>query len=210
MDKDIQVSITVIKRLPKYYRYLGDLLNKGINRISSQELSNLTGFTASQIRQDLNNFGGFGQQGYGYNVEELHKQLGKILGLDKEYNAVIVGAGNIGYAIAYYRGFSDSGFKMAAIFDDNPDRIGTKYKDNKVRDVADLPEYLKNNKVDIGIITTHKDLAQKVADIFVDGGVKGIWNFATIDLDLPEEMVLENVRLTESLFTLSYYLKDNK
>lgn len=210
MDKDIQVSITVIKRLPKYYRYLGDLLNKGINRISSQELSNLTGFTASQIRQDLNNFGGFGQQGYGYNVEELHKQLGKILGLDKEYNAVIVGAGNIGYAIAYYRGFSDSGFKMAAIFDDNPDRIGTKYKDNKVRDVVYLPEYLKENKVDIGIITTHKNLAQKVADMFVEGGVKGIWNFATIDLNLPEEVVLENVRLTESLFTLSYYLKDNK
>jgi redox-sensing transcriptional repressor len=210
MDKDIQVSITVIKRLPKYYRYLGDLLGKGINRISSQELSNLTGFTASQIRQDLNNFGGFGQQGYGYNVEELHKQLGKILGLDKEYNAVIVGSGNIGYAIAYYRGFSDSGFKMVAMFDDNPDRIGTKYKENKVNDIKDLPEYLKNNKVVIGIITTHKDLAQKVADMFVAGGVKGIWNFATIDLDLPEEMVLENVRLTESLFTLSYYLKDNK
>ena len=210
MDKEIQVSITVIKRLPKYYRYLGDLLDKGINRISSQELSNLTGFTASQIRQDLNNFGGFGQQGYGYNVEELHKQLGKILGLDKVYNAVIVGAGNIGYAIAYYRGFSDSGFNMAAIFDDNPDRIGTKYKENKVRDVAELPEYLKNNKVDIGIITTHKDLAQKAADVFVEGGVKGIWNFATIDLNLPEEVVLENVRLTESLFTLSYYLKDSK
>ncbi len=210
MDKDIQVSITVIKRLPKYYRYLGDLLDKGINRISSQELSNLTGFTASQIRQDLNNFGGFGQQGYGYNVEELHKQLGKILGLDKEYNVVIVGAGNIGYALAYYRGFSDSGFKMAAIFDDNPDRIGTKYKENKVYDIKDLPEYLKNNKVDIGIITTHKNLAQKVADIFVEGGVKGIWNFATIDLNLPEQVVLENVRLTESLFTLSYYLKDNK
>ena len=210
MDKDIQVSITVIKRLPKYYRYLGDLLDKGINRISSQELSNLTGFTASQIRQDLNNFGGFGQQGYGYNVEELHKQLGKILGLDKEYNVVIVGAGNIGYALAYYRGFSDSGFKMAAIFDDNPDRIGTKYKENKVYDIKDLPEYLKNNKVEIGIITTHKNLAQKVADIFVEGGVKGIWNFATIDLNLPEQVVLENVRLTESLFTLSYYLKDNK
>lgn len=210
MDKDVQVSITVIKRLPKYYRYLGDLLNKGINRISSQELSNLTGFTASQIRQDLNNFGGFGQQGYGYNVEELQKQLGKILGLDKEYNAVIVGAGNIGHAIAYYRGFSDSGFKMKAIFDDNPNRIGTEYKDTQVLDLNDLGEYLKNNKIDIGIITTYKDIAQKVADVFVAGGVKGIWNFATIDLNLPEEVVLENVRLTESLFTLSYYLKDNK
>ena len=171
MDKDTQVSITVIKRLPKYYRYLGDLLKKGINRISSQELSNLTGFTASQIRQDLNNFGGFGQQGYGYNVEDLQTQLGKILGLDKEYNAVIVGAGNIGYAIAYYRGFSDSGFNMVALFDDNPKRIGTKYKETEVQDVKDLKDYLKNNKVDIGIISTHKDMAQKSADILVEGGV---------------------------------------
>lgn len=210
MDKDMQVSITVIKRLPKYYRYLGDLLTKSINRISSQELSNLTGFTASQIRQDLNNFGGFGQQGYGYNVEELHKQLGKILGLDQQYNAVIVGAGNIGYAIAYYRGFSDSGFNMVAMFDDNPNRIGTKYKEHQVNDLKDLGDYLKNNKVDIGIITTPKDIAQNVADIFIEGGVKGIWNFATIDLNLPEDVILENVRLTESLFTLSYYLKDNK
>ena len=210
MDKDTQVSITVIKRLPKYYRYLGDLLKKGINRISSQELSNLTGFTASQIRQDLNNFGGFGQQGYGYNVEDLQTQLGKILGLDKEYNAVIVGAGNIGYAIAYYRGFSDSGFNMVALFDDNPKRIGTKYKETEVQDVKDLKDYLKNNKVDIGIITTHKDMAQKTADILVEGGVKGIWNFATTDLVLPEDVVLENVRLTESLFTLSYFLKENK
>ena len=201
MDKDTQVSITVIKRLPKYYRYLGDLLKKGINRISSQELSNLTGFTASQIRQDLNNFGGFGQQGYGYNVEDLQTQLGKILGLDKEYNAVIVGAGNIGYAIAYYRGFSDSGFNMVALFDDNPKRIGTKYKETEVQDVKDLKDYLKNNKVDIGIISTHKDMAQKTADILVEGGVKGIWNFATTDLVLPEDVVLENVRLTESLFT---------
>ncbi|NLC03432.1 MAG: redox-sensing transcriptional repressor Rex [Tissierellia bacterium] len=210
MDKDTQVSITVIKRLPKYYRYLGDLLKKGINRISSQELSNLTGFTASQIRQDLNNFGGFGQQGYGYNVEDLQTQLGKILGLDKEYNAVIVGAGNIGYAIAYYRGFSDSGFNMVALFDDNPKRIGTKYKETEVQDVKDLKDYLKNNKVDIGIISTHKDMAQKTADILVEGGVKGIWNFATTDLVLPEDVVLENVRLTESLFTLSYFLKENK
>ena len=210
MDKDTQVSITVIKRLPKYYRYLGDLLKKGVNRISSQELSNLTGFTASQIRQDLNNFGGFGQQGYGYNVEDLQTQLGKILGLDKEYNAVIVGAGNIGYAIAYYRGFSDSGFNMVAIFDDNPKRIGTKYKETEVQDVKDLKDYLKNNKVDIGIITTHKDMAQKTADILVESGVKGIWNFATTDLVVPEDVVLENVRLTESLFTLSYFLKENK
>lgn len=210
MDKDVQVSITVIKRLPKYYRYLGDLLDKGTNRISSQELSDLTGFTASQIRQDLNNFGGFGQQGYGYNVEDLQKQLAKILGLDKKYNAVIVGSGNIGHAIAYYRGFSDAGFNVTEIFDEDPKRVGSKYKDREVKDLSELEDYLKHNKVDIGIITTHKDIAQKTANMLVAGGVKGIWNFATMDLELPDDIVLENVRLTESLFTLSYFLKDNK
>src|SRR5690554_1552933 len=116
MTKETQVSITVIRRLPKYYRYLSELLQKGINRISSQELSKLTGFTASQIRQDLNNFGGFGQQGYGYNVEELHKELGKILGLNKEYKAVVAGAGNLGNAIANYGGFKDAGFDIIGVF----------------------------------------------------------------------------------------------
>src|SRR5690554_8019564 len=124
MSRESQVSITVIRRLPIYHRYLGDLLKKGINRISSQELSNLTGFTASQIRQDLNNFGGFGQQGYGYNVEDLHRELGKILGLDHKFKAVLVGAGNLGQAIADYKGFEDAGFKVVSIFDRNPRVIG--------------------------------------------------------------------------------------
>ena len=182
MDRESKVSMTVIRRLPKYYRYLGELLNKGITRISSQELSKLTGFTASQIRQDLNNFGGFGQQGYGYNVEDLHKELGIILGLDKMYNAVIAGAGNLGQAIANYKGFEDAGFKVLSLFDKNPKMIGLKIRDIEIRDVDLLSQFIKDNDVEIGIITTPKDNAQEVADIYARSGIKGIWNFAPADL----------------------------
>ena len=208
MDKDSRVSITVIRRLPKYYRYLGDLLKKGINRISSQELSKMTGFTASQIRQDLNNFGGFGQQGYGYNVEELHNQLGRILGLDTVYNAVIAGAGNLGQAVANYKGFEDAGFKVLCLFDKNPKLIGLKIREIEIRDVDSLEEFIKENNVEIGIITTPKENAQDIADIYIKSGIKGIWNFAPADLKVPEDIIVENVHLNESLFTLSYFLKN--
>ncbi|MGM0396888.1 MAG: redox-sensing transcriptional repressor Rex [Bacillota bacterium] len=207
MVKDNKVSLTVIRRLPKYYRYLTDLLDKGVSRISSQELSVLTGFTASQIRQDLNNFGGFGQQGYGYNVEDLQRELGKILGLDQKYNAVIVGAGNLGQAIANYRGFEDAGFKVLSLFDRNPRVIGLKIRDIEIRDMDHIEEFIKENDVEIGIITTPKESAQQVADIYVKAGVKGIWNFAPTDINVPEDMIIENVRLNESLFILSYFLK---
>ena len=208
MEKDNKVSITVIRRLPKYYRYLGELLTKGINRISSQELSKMTGFTASQIRQDLNNFGGFGQQGYGYNVEELHNQLGKILGLETVYNSVISGAGNLGQAIANYKGFEDAGFKVLSLFDKNPKLIGLKIRDIEIRDVDTMIDFIKENDIEIGIITSPKDSAQDLADIYIKAGIKGIWNFAPTDLDVPEDMIVENVRLNESLFTLSYFLKN--
>lgn len=206
MEKDLQVSITVIRRLPKYHRYLTELLEKGIRKISSQELSNLTGFTASQIRQDLNNFGGFGQQGYGYNVEDLHRELGKILGLDKKYNAIIVGAGNLGQAIANYKGFEDAGFKVLSLFDRNPRMIGLKIRDIEVLDIETINDYIANHNVEIGIITTPKESAQKVADLYIQSGIKGIWNFAPTDLVHPDNIVVENVRLNESLFILSYFL----
>lgn len=208
MERDIKVSVTVIRRLPKYYRYLEDLLNRGTNRISSQELSKMTGFTASQIRQDLNNFGGFGQQGYGYNVEELHKQLGKILGLETVYRAVIAGAGNLGQAIANYKGFEDAGFKVLSLFDKNPKLIGLKIREIEIRDVDYMIQFIKDNKVDIGIITSPKENAQEITDMYIDAGVKAIWNFAPTDLTVPEYMIVENVRLNESLFALSYFLKN--
>lgn len=210
MDKDLQVSITVIRRLPKYHRYLSELLEKGISRISSQELSNLTGFTASQIRQDLNNFGGFGQQGYGYNVEDLHRELGKILGLDQQYNVVVAGAGNLGHAITLYRGFKEAGFNIVGVFDKNPDNPRYAGRNLEVKHLDGLEDFIKNNNVHIGVITTAKELAQEVADIYVRCGIKAIWNFATIDLAVPEDVALENVRLSESLYTLSYYLRNRE
>ncbi|WFA08721.1 redox-sensing transcriptional repressor Rex [Tissierella sp. Yu-01] len=208
MDRDSQISATVIRRLPKYHRYLSDLQDKGINRISSQELSNLTGFTASQIRQDLNNFGGFGQQGYGYNVDDLHRELGKILGLDKNYTAVITGTGNLGQAIANYKGIEDAGFKVVSLFDRNPKMIGLKIRDIEVRDIDNLENFVEENNVDIGIITVPKEGAQPIADRLVKAGIKGIWNFAPCDLVVPEDVIVENVRLNESILILSYFLKN--
>ena len=202
------ISMAVIRRLPKYYRYLGDLLSKDIQRISSKELSDIIGFTASQIRQDLNNFGGFGQQGYGYNIEDLHHEIGKILGLDRSYSAVLIGAGNLGQAIANYTGFKNAGFEIKALFDANPKVIGLKIRDFEILDSDSLEEYIKLNNIEIGILCVPKNGAQQLADRLVNAGVKGIWNFAPIDLKVSQDIIVENVNLTESLFTLSYLMKE--
>ncbi|NLJ78615.1 MAG: redox-sensing transcriptional repressor Rex [Tissierellia bacterium] len=209
-DKENRISITVIRRLPKYHRYLGELLKRGINRISSKELSDLTGFTASQIRQDLNNFGGFGQQGYGYNVEELHAQLGKILGLDRIYKTVIVGSGNLGQAISNYSGFKEAGFEILSLFDKNPKVIGLNIRGVEIRDVDILEDYIKENDVEIGVITTPRENAQDIADIYSRSGIKAIWNFAPADIKVDENIIVENVHLSESLFILSYFLKNTE
>ncbi|MBC2575116.1 redox-sensing transcriptional repressor Rex [Peptostreptococcus canis] len=203
------ISMAVIRRLPKYYRYLADLLSKDIQRISSKELSDIIGFTASQIRQDLNNFGGFGQQGYGYNVEALHREIGKILGLDKKYNAILVGAGNLGQALTNYSGFKNAGFDIKAVFDANPKIIGLKLRDYEIMDSDKLEEYIVEHNVDIAILCIPKNGAQDVADKIVNAGVKGIWNFAPIDLEVPNHVIVESVNLTESLFTLSYLMKED-
>ena len=202
--------MAVIRRLPKYHRYLGDLLDKDVQRISSKELSDIIGFTASQIRQDLNNFGGFGQQGYGYNVEALHKEIGNILGLNKIYKSVLIGAGNLGQAIANYAGFRKSGFEIKALFDANPRMIGLKIKDFEVLDSENLESFVKENDIDIAILCIPKNGAQDIVDRLVKVGVKGIWNFAPIDLEVPKGVIVENVNLTESLFTLSYLMKENE
>ena len=204
------ISMAVIRRLPKYHRYLGDLLDKDVQRISSKELSDIIGFTASQIRQDLNNFGGFGQQGYGYNVEALHKEIGNILGLNKIYKSVLIGAGNLGQAIANYAGFRKSGFEIKALFDANPRMIGLKIKDFEVLDSENLESFVKENDIDIAILCIPKNGAQDIVVRLVKVGVKGIWNFAPIDLEVPKGVIVENVNLTESLFTLSYLMKENE
>lgn len=208
MDKKKNISMAVIKRLPKYHRYLSELLKNDVDRISSKELGEKIGFTASQIRQDLNCFGDFGQQGYGYNVKELYSQISSILGLTREYKTVIIGAGNIGQAIANYTRFEKIGFTLEGIFDINPKLIGIKIRDIEIKDIDFLQEFLTANKIDIGIICVPNSNAQKVCDLLVNNGVKGIWNFAPIDLNVPEEVVVENVHLSDSLMTVSYLMKD--
>lgn len=200
--------MAVIKRMPRYYRHLAELLRNDVDRISSKELSEKIGFTASQIRQDFNNFGGFGQQGYGYNVRELFTETGKILGLDKSYKTVIVGAGNIGQAIANYTRFDKFGFDLKAIFDANPKLIGLQIRDVEILDIDLMDEFLTKNQIDIGIICVPTSVAQKAVDTLVRGGVKGVWNFAPIDIQVPKEIALESVHLSDSLLTLVYLMND--
>lgn len=209
MDKKKNnISMAVIKRLPKYHRYLQELLKNDVDRISSKELSEKIGFTASQIRQDLNCFGDFGQQGYGYNVKDLYNEISGILGLTKDYKTIIIGAGNIGQAIANYTRFERLGFSLDGIFDANPKLFGIRIRDIEIQDIDNLPQFLKGNKIDIGIICVPKNSAQKVATLLVENGVRAIWNFAPTDLAVPADIVVENVHLSESLLTLTYLLKD--
>ncbi|SHK57340.1 redox-sensing transcriptional repressor Rex [Paramaledivibacter caminithermalis] len=210
MNGRTKISMAVIRRLPKYHRYLKDLLDRDIKRISSKELSDIIGFTASQIRQDLNNFGGFGQQGYGYNVEELYYEIGKILGLDKTYNTIIVGAGNLGQALANYTNFDKSGFHVKALFDINPKVFGIKIRDIEIKDMDYVGPFIKENDIDIAILCTNKDSAQEVAEILVSNGIKAIWNFAPTDLRVPDDVVVENVHLVESLLTLTYLYRSDE
>jgi len=202
------ISKAVIKRLPRYYRYLGELIESGIERISSGELSELMRVTASQIRQDLNNFGGFGQQGYGYNVQYLYEEIGKILGLDRMHTLIIIGAGKLGQALANYVNFEKRGFKIIGIFDNNQDLKGQQIRDLKIQTLDELPSFLEQNTVEIATLTMPKESALEVIDTLVSHNIKGIWNFAHVDLNLrvPSDVIVENVHLSESLMRLSYRL----
>ena len=206
-----KISKAVIKRLPRYYRYLEDLIDEGIERISSGDLSKRMNVTASQIRQDLNNFGGFGQQGYGYNVEYLHDEIGKILGLETEHSMVIIGAGNLGQALAKYPYFSQIGFKIKGIFDVNKDLEGVLVNNNPVRRLDELEGFLKENDIEIAVLAIPKETVEETAEILVENGVKAIWNFVHTDLNLrlPKDIVVENVHLSDSLMRLSYNLTEH-
>lgn len=205
-----RISNAVIKRLPRYRRYLKELKKKNVEKISSNELSRMIGYTASQIRQDLNNFGGFGQQGYGYNVDELYNEISNILGLDKNYKMVIVGAGNLGQAIANYTYYYKSGFIVDGIFEVNPRLIGIKINDIDVMDYENMVSYVEENNIDIGIICTSKENAQEVADRLCFAGATGIWNFAPVDLEVPSHVSIENVHLSDSLHFLAYHMSKSK
>ena len=204
------ISRAVIRRLPRYYRYLGELLENGVERISSSDLSKRMKVTASQIRQDLNNFGGFGQQGYGYNVKYLYTEIGKILGLEENHNFIIIGAGNLGQALANYTSFENRGFILKGIFDVNPRLEGVTIRGVQIRMMDELSSFIRDNDVEIGVLTIPKEKAIEVANLLVDNGVRAIWKFAHTDLNLPDNVIVENVHLSESLMQLSYNISRYK
>ncbi|MCC8127629.1 MAG: redox-sensing transcriptional repressor Rex [Clostridiales bacterium] len=199
-----EISKAVIARLPRYYRYLGELMESGVDRISSNELSRRMNVTASQIRQDLNNFGGFGQQGYGYNIKYLYSEIAKILGIDRQHNLIIIGSGNLGQALANYANFEKRGFLIKGMFDINPRLIGLVVRGIEIRGVEDLETFIRENEVQMAALTIPKNKAPEIADRLVNAGIKGIWNFAHVDLQVPDDVVVENVHLSESLMRLSY------
>lgn len=206
--KKKNISLAVIRRLPRYLRYVEELIKHDIMRISSSELSQRMGYTASQVRQDFNNFGGFGQQGYGYNTQVLYENLVKILGLDKNFKMVIAGVGNLGLALANYRNFYEKGFRLIGLFDIDPNKIGKNVRDLKILHVSKLREFIKKNEVDIGVLCVPSDVAQEVANLMIEGGIKGIWNFTAKEIDKHDEVIIENVHLIDSLMVLSYRLNE--
>ena len=211
MDSEKKISPAVINRLPRYYRYLGDLLESDITRISSKELSAKMNITASQIRQDLNNFGGFGQQGYGYNVKYLYEEIGKILGLNQQHNIIVIGAGNLGQALANYVKFEKLGFMIIGLFDVNPALDGVTVRGIKIRMLDELEDFCRENKVDIAALTMPKEKADAIANRLVGLGIHAIWNFAHVDLELiNKDVVVENVHLSDSLMQLSYNIVKNQ
>ncbi len=209
MEARNKVSEAVVRRLPGYYRALGGLEKDGIARISSQELSVRMGLTASQIRQDINCFGALGQQGYGYNVTELRRRIGEILGLEREYHVVVVGAGNIGRAVASYQGFARLGFHVAALFDANPALAQHGGPGAPVYPIEKLSAYLAEHPADIGVIATPAEAAHEAAGLLTAGGVRALWNFAPVDLQAGPECTVQNVQLTDSLLVLTYHMQND-
>lgn len=209
MTTEPKISRAVIRRLPKYYRYLGEVYDSGVKRISSKELSKIMNITASQIRQDLNNFGSFGLQGYGYNIELLYDEIGRILGLDKSHKLVVIGCGHIGQAIMNYQSFSSRGFVFTAAFDNDPKIIGTKINEVDVLDVKDLEKYLLENEVDIVCLTLPKCDFKDIINTINNSSVTGVWNFTNMEIHFREGIQTENVHLMDSLMTLSYRIDED-
>ena len=213
MDKKLPkktISQAIIRRLPRYYRYLAELKASDVERISSSDLAKMMGVTASQIRQDLNNFGGFGQQGYGYNVQKLHDEISRILGIDRVHNIVVIGAGNFGRALAGYSYFARSGFCIRGLFDRNPELIGKTFGGIQVYPMEELESFIKKNNIEIAALTVPQEAAREIGEQVCAYGIKGIWNFAHTDLQVPKNVVVENVHLSESIMRLSYNLVNRR
>lgn len=197
-----KVSPAVVRRLPQYFYYLQTLEKDGVEKISSKQLSEITGFTASQIRQDLNHFGGFGQQGYGYRVSELKNSIYEIIGLNNSFNVVIVGYGRIGQALYNYSGFETTEFNIIGVFDLEEKEIDGV----NVKSVDNLEDFLDSNEVDILVLTVPKEAAQDVVDKLEGKNIKGIWNFVPQSLDIKSNIPIENIQISDSLYTLIYYM----
>lgn len=206
--QDYKISDAVIRRLPKYYRYLSELEAYGTEKVSSSRMSKDMNLNASQIRRDLNCFGGFGQQGYGYQVSRLRQEIMRILDIGSSHRAVILGAGNIGQALVKYRHFGDEGYRIIGVFDADKAAIGKDIDGIIVRPMYAMAEFVAENEVDIGIIAVPKQYAQGLADELVALGVKGIWNFAPIDVEARRGVSVENVHLSDSLYVLSYHMRE--
>lgn len=204
------ISNSVIKRLPRYYRFLGELKTLGFTRISSRELSERMGLTASQIRQDLNCFGGFGQQGYGYNIEILQFEIAKILGIDRPKNTILIGMGNLGRAVTLHINFESKGFRLAGLFDSKESLVGQVVKNLPIRNTSTLDEFCRENRPEVAILCIPKEAAKDIADQLVKLGIKGFWNFSHYDLSLDfEDVKVENMHFGDSLMTLSYRLNND-
>ncbi|NLL53375.1 MAG: redox-sensing transcriptional repressor Rex [Peptococcaceae bacterium] len=204
------ISSAVRRRLPRYYRYLSTLLELGISKISSKDLGNRMGITSSQVRQDFSSFGGYGLQRYGYDVESLHQEIGNILGLNTIRNMIIIGAGSLGQALAKHKEFEKKGFKVIAIFDVKTELIGQKITEHEIRHLDSLPHFLENNQVDIAILTIPENFGREVAAYITELGIKAIWNFVPIELKTPDDVIVENIHLIDSLMVLGYNLKHKR
>ncbi len=204
------ISMSVIRRLPRYYRFLGELKSQGFTRISSKALADRMGLTASQIRQDLNCFGGFGQQGYGYNIDMLEEQIAEILGIPNKYGCVIIGAGNLGRAIATHMNFEERGFHLAAIFDKNESLAGRLVAGLPIRHISGLDDFCKNEKPTVAMLCVPQEAAESIGDQLVGLGIKGIWNFSHHDFGEMDGVAIENVHLGDSMMTLCYRVSQLK
>ncbi len=203
------ISNSVIKRLPRYYRFLGELKSQGVTRTSSRELSEKMGLTASQIRQDLNCFGGFGQQGYGYNIEVLQSEIAHILGLDKPKSIILIGMGNLGRAVAMHMNFESKGFHLVGLFDEKESLVGQVVKNQPIRSTAVLDEFCRENLPQAAILCIPQEAAQKISSQLIKLGVKAFWNFSHYDIAINNSNVkVENVHLGDSLTRLSYKMNE--
>ena len=199
-----QVSTSVIKRLPRYYRYLGELLNCGVERISSKELSEKMNITASQIRQDLNCFGGFGQQGYGYNVEYLYNEISEILGLNSHYKTILIGAGNMGQALIQNTTFEKRGFSLIGVFDNDPEKIGKTIKNLTVLDISTVKDFIDEHKPTMAIISTPRAVVNQIVNMLTEYGIHAFLNFSYAEISNRDDVVVENIHLSDSLMRLCY------